>query len=144
MDFSKISFIGIHDTSEQKKMQCFWLSINKALILMEKKALHLLRVNPLSLLQQNLLQSMLSATSATLYKHTCCYTCLICNWDNCLLTSALSDKEKCHQKPKASFPIFLTGSIIDIGEISEGLCYFFFHVFNTTLTLTSCITTLAR
>lgn len=86
----------------------------------KKKALHLLRVNPLSLLQQNLLQSMLSATSATLYKHTCCYTCLICNWDNCLLTSALSDKEKCHQKPKASFPIFLTGSIIDIGEISEG------------------------
>lgn len=87
------------------------------------KKLYILRVNPLSLLQQNLLQSMLSATSMTLYKGTCWYSCLICSWDNCLQTSALSDKETYLE---AESFIFLAGSLKDIQENSEGLFFYLY------------------
>lgn len=103
-----------------------------------RKALHLLRANPLSPLQQNLLRSMLSAaawhctdvpvgilvsfaTGITVYKQVLCHI------------------KKHTQKPKASFSSFLAGSIKDTRETSQG--GIFIHIFNAALTLTSCVTT---
>lgn len=91
LDFGKTSLIGIHDT-QKKKSQCFWLSVNNALILMEKSFTFIEGKSLISSATESPPINVVSC-SMTLCKCTCWYSHLICNWDNCLQTSALSHKE---------------------------------------------------